>query len=129
MTIELTALNWAPDFARGFVKDLRVRWALEEAALPYTQRLIGEEERNSGAYLRQQPFAQVPFYKDNEVELFESGAILIHLAQKHEALAPRDAAGQARTVSWVCAALNSIEPFAMDVVFTDLFYQDSISSI
>lgn len=125
MTIEITAFKWVPDFAQGYVKDLRVRWALEEAGLTYTQHLIDEAEKTSERYLGRQPFAQVPVYKDDDVELFESGAILIYLSQKHEVLAPRDPAGQARATSWVCAALNSIEPFVMDVVHTNLFYADA----
>ena len=125
MTIEITAFKWVPDFARGYVKDLRVRWALEEVGLTYAQHLIDEDEKTSEAYLHRQPFAQVPVYKDDDVELFESGAILIYLAQRHEALAPSDPAGQARATSWVCAALNSIEPFVMDVVHTELFYPDA----
>ncbi len=125
MTVEITAFKSVPDFAKGFVKDLRVRWALEEAGVAYTERLIDGDDQASQAYRRRQPFGQVPVYKDDQVELFESGAILIYLAQKHEVLAANDPAAQARAVSWVCAALNSVEPFVMDVVFTDLFYADA----
>ena len=124
MTIELTAFKTVPDFAKGFVKDLRVRWALEEAGLSYTERLIDHEEKATPAYRRRQPFAQVPAYKDDDVELFETGAILLYLAKTSEALAPPDPAGQARTASWVCAALNSIEPYVADVLIAQLFYPD-----
>lgn len=124
MTIELTAFKTVPDFAKGFVKDLRVRWALEEAGLSYTERLIDHEEKLMPAYRRRQPFAQVPAYKDHEVELFESGAILLYLARTSEALAPSDPVAQARTASWVCAALNSIEPYVANIVMTQLFYPD-----
>lgn len=124
MTIELTAFKTVPDFAKGFVKDLRVRWALEEAGISYTERLIDHEEKMTPAHRRRQPFAQVPVYKDDNVELFESGAILLYLARTSEALAPSDPAGQARATSWVCAALNSIEPYVADVLMTQLFYPD-----
>ena len=83
MSIEITAFKWVPDFAKGFVKDLRVRWALEEAGLAYTQHLIDAEEQASEPYLRRQPFGQVPVYKDDEVELFESGGILISSTPMH----------------------------------------------
>ncbi|MEO0982910.1 MAG: glutathione S-transferase family protein [Pseudomonadota bacterium] len=125
MTIELTAFEIVPDFAKGFVKDLRVRWALEEAGLAYTERLIGADEQASAAYRRRQPFAQVPVYRDDEAELFESGAIVLHLAERSEALSPTDPAGRARVKTWVCAALNSIDPFVANLVLVDLFYADA----
>ena len=116
MAIEITAFNWVPPFAQGYVKDVRIRWALEEAGLPYAVRLIDHEEKLTAAYRRRQPFSQVPVYRDDEVELFETGAILIHLAGKSEALAPGDAAGRARASAWVLAALNSIEPHAQNLI-------------
>ncbi|HEV2675437.1 MAG TPA: glutathione S-transferase family protein [Aliidongia sp.] len=112
MTIEVSAFRWVPPFAQGYVRDLRVRWALEEAALPYEATLIDGTVQKSAAYREWQPFGQVPAYKDGDVEMFESGAIVLHLATRSEALAPRDAAGHARVTTWVIAALNSIEPFA-----------------
>lgn len=111
VTIEVSAFKWVPPFAVGFVRDLRVRWALEEAGLPYEVRLIGLEEKSSEAYRAWQPFAQVPAYRDDEVEMFESGAIVLHLMEKSEALAPRDPRGRANVMCWVVAALNSVEPF------------------
>lgn len=122
MTIQLTAFKWVPDFAQGHVKDLRVRWALEEAGLPYEQVLIDGNDQSSDAYRRWQPFGQVPAYRDNNVELFESGAIVLHIAETSETLAPRDAAGRARVAAWVIAALNSIEPHVHNVVTLDLFH-------
>ena len=116
MTIQLTALKWVPPFAQGYVKDLRIRWALEEAGLPYEAILMGLTAAKSADYRRWQPFGQVPAYRDDEVELFESGAIVIHLAAKSEALAPADVAGRARVTGWVIAALNSIEPHAQNVI-------------
>ncbi|MEO1092083.1 MAG: glutathione S-transferase family protein [Pseudomonadota bacterium] len=116
MTITLTAFRWVPPFAQGFVKDLRVRWALEEAGLAYEVTLIDPLIQASEAYRAWQPFGQVPAYRDDEVELFESGAIVLHVAAKSEALAPIDAADRARVSSWVIAALNSIEPYVVNLV-------------
>jgi glutathione S-transferase len=113
MTIELTAFRWVPPFAQGYVRDLRLRWALEEAGLPYTVTLVGLEDRESETYRRWQPFGQVPAYRDETVEMFESGAIVLRIAARSEALAPRDEAGQARVATWVFAAMNSIEPFVL----------------
>lgn len=116
MTIEITTFAWVPPVAQGYVKDLRLRWALEEAGLPYEVRTIGLGEKESEAHLRRQPFGQVPVYRDETVELFETGSILLRLAERSERLAPSDPAGRARTASWVFAALNSIEPFAQDLI-------------
>ncbi len=119
-----SSFNWVPDFARGYVKEFRVRWALEEAGLPYEELCISQEDKVTPAYLAKQPFAQVPCYEDGEVAMFESGAILLHIAEKSEALMPRDAQGRARTMSWVFAALNSVEPAVSAVTHIDLFYKD-----
>ena len=110
MTIEVSALDWVPEFARGYVKDLRVRWALEEAGLPYAVELACEETRAADAYRAWQPFGQVPAYRDGDIEMFESGAIALHIAFASEALAPADPAGRARVASWVFAATTSIQP-------------------
>lgn len=122
MTIEVTAFRWVPPFAQGYVRDLRVRWALEEAGLPYEAKLIDRQIQTSHAYRQQQPFAQVPAYKDDDVEMFESGAIVLYLADKSEALAPKDPAGRARVITWVVAALNSIEPWVQNFVHLDAFH-------
>jgi len=114
MTIEIAAYSWVPAFAQGYVRDLRVRWALEEAGLPYEATLLDARVARPSSYRQWQPFGQVPAYRDEEVELFESGAIVLHLAGKSEALAPRDPAAQARMTTWVIAALNSIEPFSQN---------------
>jgi len=116
MTIEVSAFRWVPPFAQGYVRDLRVRWALEEAGIPYEARLIDGATLASADYRGWQPFGQVPAYRDGEVEMFESGAIVLHLAERSEALAPRDAAGRARVTTWVLAALNSIEPHAQNLI-------------
>ena len=122
MTIEVTAFSWVPPFAQGYVRDLRVRWALEEAGLPYEARLIDPRARESSDYFDWQPFGQVPAYRDGEVEMFESGAIVLHLAGKSEALAPKDPAGRARVTTWVLAALNSVEPQVQNLVHLDAFH-------
>lgn len=122
--IEITAFRWVPDFAKGQVRDLRVRWALEEAGLAYRERLLDATSPRPAEYLREQPFDQVPVYRDAEVEMFESGAIVLHIAEKSEALMPLDPQGRARTASWVLAALNSIEPFLQQVASIDIFYKD-----
>ena len=116
MTIQVTAFRWVPPFAQGYVKDLRVRWALEEAGLDYEVLLIDPEVQASPDYRRWQPFGQVPAYRDGEVELFESGAIVLHIAAKSQELGPADAAGRARVSAWVVAALNSIEPHAQNFI-------------
>ncbi len=121
MTITLTAFRWVPPFAQGYVRDLRIRWALEEAGLPYAVTLVDPQVQASDSYRQWQPFGQVPAYRDDAVEMFESGAIVLHIAEKSEALAPRDEAGRARVATWVIAALNSIEPHAQNLVELDAF--------
>ena len=106
---ELTiwTLDWVPDGPRGFVRDLRLRWACEEAGLAYAVRTVAFQGRETN-HLEDQPFGQVPFLKDGGIEIFESGACLLHLARKSETLMPRDPAGEAETMQWTIAALNSI---------------------
>ena len=110
MTIQVAAFRWVPPFVQGFVRDIRVRWALEEAGIPYGVSLVDRQVQASESYRHWQPFGQVPAYRDDTVEMFESGAIVLHVAAKSEALAPKDEAGRARVTSWVIAALNSVEP-------------------
>jgi glutathione S-transferase len=120
--IKVSAFRWVPDFARGLVRDLRVRWALEEAGLPYESRLIGPEDQKSARYRAMQPFGQVPAYEEDGLVLFESGAILLHIAERSDALMPREADARARTTAWMFAALNSVEPHIQDVAAIDLFH-------
>ncbi len=122
MTLCVSAFRWVPPFAQGFVRDLRVRWALEEAGLPYEAVLIGGREQASADYRAWQPFGQVPAYRDGVVEIFESGAIVLHLAAKSPMLAPTDEAGHARMTTWVIAALNSVEPHVQGLVHLDAFH-------
>jgi glutathione S-transferase len=120
--IRVTAFRWVPPFARGLVRDLRVRWALEEAGLPYEQRLIGREDQGSESYRRLQPFGQVPAYEEDGLVLFESGAIVLHVAQRSETLLPADPERRARVTAWMFAALNSVEPAIQHLAGLDLFY-------
>jgi glutathione S-transferase len=120
--ITVTAFRWVPDFARGLVRDLRVRWALEEAGIPYRQRLIGLDDQASEAYRRRQPFGQVPVYEEGMLTLFESGAIVLHIAERCEALLPADAAACARVRAWMFAALNTLEPPIQNLAEIDLFH-------
>lgn len=122
--ITVTAFRWVPPFAQGLVRDLRVRWALEEAGLPYQVRLIGPEDQGTASYRALQPFGQVPVFEEDGLELFESGAILHHIAQRSPALAPADRKGQARMTSWMFAALNSVEPHVQNLATIDLFNAD-----
>jgi glutathione S-transferase len=100
--------DWAPEGPRGFVRDLRLRWACEEAGLDYEVRTIPFEGRETN-HLERQPFGQVPFLTDGDLEIFESGAGLLHLARKSDRLMPKDPAGEAATLQWTIAALNSVE--------------------
>jgi glutathione S-transferase len=100
--------DWGPEGPRGFVRDMRLRWACEEAGLAYTVRTVPFDDRQTN-HLDRQPFGQVPFLTDGDLEIFESGAGLLHLARKSEKLMPPDPAGEAETLQWTIAALNSIE--------------------
>jgi glutathione S-transferase len=120
--IRLTAFNWVPPFAEGLVRDLRIRWALEEAGLPYEERLLAQGEQNGPEYRAVQPFGQVPAIEENGLTLFESGAILLHIGERSETLLPRDPAGRANAIQWVFAALNSVEPHVQNLVLIDIFY-------
>jgi glutathione S-transferase len=120
--ITVSALKAVPDFAKGQVRDLRVRWALEEAGLPYETRLLEHGERDGPAYRALQPFGQVPIIEEDGHVLFESGAILLHIGARSDVLLPSDPGQRERATQWVFAALNSIEPalanlFLVDVVF------------
>lgn len=121
--LEITAFEWVPDFAQGFVRDLRPRWACEETGLPYRERLISAVERPSW-YFDEQPWGQVPHLKDGDISLFESGAILLHLGEKSETLMPRDPQGRAGAIAWTFAALNSVEPLAFELANVTIFAKD-----
>ena len=108
--IRVSAFRWVPPFAQGLVRDLRVRWALEEAGLAYEEQLIGPEEQKSASYRALQPFGQVPAFEEDGLVLFESGAIVLHIAERSEVLMPSDPGARARTKTWMFAALNTVEP-------------------
>jgi glutathione S-transferase len=120
--IEITAFRWVPEFAQGVVRDLRARWALEEAGLDYRVRLLGQER--PAEYLKEHPFDQVPCFRDGAVRIFESGAIVQYIGEKSEALLPRDPQGKYRAIQWTYAALNSVEPALFNVLAIDIFYPD-----
>jgi glutathione S-transferase len=123
--IQVSAFNWVPPFARGLVRDLRVRWALEEAGRDYAVRTLDARAERPADYLLEQPFGQVPSYSDETVNLFESGAIVLHIGEDCEALLPRDPAARARAVAWAFAALNSVETMVQQLAAIDLFYADA----
>ena len=120
--IEITAFQWVPEFAQGLVRDLRVRWALEEAGLDYRVRLLGQQRPIE--YLKDQPFDQVPCFTDGTVQIFETGAIVQYIGERSEALLPRDPQGKYRAIQWTYAALNSVEPGVQHRVLLDAFYGD-----
>lgn len=122
--ITISAFRWVPDFARGQVRDLRVRWALEEAGLPYRTRLLQIGDQDKPDYRALQPFGQVPTFEEDDLVLFESGAIVLHIGERCEALLPSDPAARSRAMQWLIAALNSIEPFVINVALIDLFYKN-----
>jgi glutathione S-transferase len=118
----VTAFKWVPPFAQGLVRDLRVRWALEEAGLPYTEKLLGAGEQNSPAHRAVQPFGQVPVYEEDGLTLFESGSIVLHIGERSPVLLPKDAGKKARAITWMFAALNSLEPHVQNLTAIDLFF-------
>jgi glutathione S-transferase len=122
--ITISAFRWVPPFAQGHVRDLRVRWALEEAGLPYETRLLEQGDQDKPEYRALQPFGQVPILEEDGHALFESGAIVLHIGERSEVLLPKDPLARARATQWVIAALNSIEPHLMNVAIIDLFYAD-----
>ena len=118
--IEITAFKLVPEFAQGVVRDLRVRWALEEAGLDYRARLLDQER--PAEYLLEQPFDQVPCFNDGKVRIFETGAIAQYLGEQSEVLLPRDPQGKYRAIQWTYAALNSVEPAVLNLLLIDIFY-------
>jgi glutathione S-transferase len=119
--ITISAFEWVPDFAQGQVRDLRARWALEEAGLPYVTRLLKQGDQDKPEYRAIQPFGQVPILEEGDFVLFESGAIVLHIADRSEGLLPKAPQERARATQWLISALNSIEPFVMEVARIDLF--------
>lgn len=122
-SIEITAYHWVPEFAQGLVRDLRARWALEEAGLDYRVRLLNVQAKPAD-YVKEQPFEQVPILSDGKVRIFESGAILQYIGEQSETLLPRDPQGKYRAIQWTYAALNSVEPAVQHRALLDVFYAD-----
>jgi glutathione S-transferase len=122
--ITLSAFSWVPPFAHGLVRDLRVRWALEEAGWPYEERLVDLQSKNSPEYRQLQPFGQVPAFEEDGLVLFESGSIVLHIAERSPALMPVDARDRAHVKTWMFAALNSVEQHVQNLTEIDLFNAD-----
>lgn len=122
--ITISALSVVPEFAKGQVRDLRARWALEEAGLPYRTRLLAPGEQDTPEYRALQPFGQVPILEENGHVLFESGAILLYIGARSPVLLPTEAAARERAVQWVFAALNSVEPAIQNLALIDAFYSN-----
>lgn len=120
--IRVTAFKWAPPFVQGLVRDIRVRWALEEAGLPYTEKLLEFGAQNTPEHRAMQPFGQVPVYEEEGLTLFESGSIVMHIGEKSPVLLPREPAARARVRTWMIAALNSVEPHVQALAVIDLFH-------
>lgn len=118
----ITTFGWVPAFARGFVRDLRPRWAFEEVEQPYRVNLISDAK--CAEHRRMQPFGQVPTYQDDEATIFESGAIVLRIAERAGKLIPGDAAGRMQALQWLVAALTSVEPFVMARAINDIFEAD-----
>lgn len=110
MTPTITAFERSPDRGRGLARDMRVRWALEEVGLPYDVRLVSFSEMKEPAHRARHPFGQIPTYEEGDLTLFESGAIILHIAERHAGLLPADANARARAIAWMFAALNTVEP-------------------
>jgi len=115
MTITITAFERSPDGGKGLARDTRVRWALEEAGLPYDVRLVSFAEMKQPAHLAVHPFGQIPTYEEGDLALFETGAIVFHIAERHPALLPADPDARARAITWMFAALSSVEPPVLDL--------------
>jgi glutathione S-transferase len=120
MTPTITAFERSPDRGRGLARDMRVRWALEEVGQPYEVRLLSFSEMKEPAHLKLHPFGQIPTYEEGDLALFESGAIVFHIAQRHAGLLPDDASARARAITWMFAALNTVEPPIVDRSMTTL---------
>jgi glutathione S-transferase len=120
----ITAFESSPDRGRGQARDMRLRWALEEIGLPYDVRLVSFAAMKQPAHLALHPFGQIPTYEDGDLALFESGAIVLHLAERHGGLLPKDANARARAIAWMFAALNTLEPPIVDLGMAMLFERD-----
>ena len=121
--VQVSVLRWAPPIVHGLVRDLRVRWALEEAGWPYREHVVSREDQASASYRELQPFGQVPAFRTEELTLFESGAIVHHIAERSPALMPQEPASRSQVTAWMFGALNSVEPPIMMFNILDMVYQ------
>jgi len=124
MTPTITAFERSPDRGRGLARDMRIRWALEEVGQPYQVRLVSFQAMKEPAHRALHPFGQIPTYEEGDLGLFESGAIVFHIAEHHAGLLPDDANARARAITWIFAALNTVEPPIIDRSMATLFEQD-----
>ena len=124
MTITITAFERSPDGGKGLARDTRVRWALEEAGQPYEVRLVSFRAMKEPAHLALHPFGQIPTYEEDGLVLFETGAIVLHIAQRYNGLLPADDHARARAVTWMFAALNTVEPPILELVTARIFEGD-----
>ncbi|WP_163865464.1 glutathione S-transferase family protein [Myxococcus eversor] len=124
MTITITAFERSPDRGNGLARDMRVRWALEEVGQPYEVRLLSFDAMKEPAHKALHPFGQIPTYEEGELALFESGAIVFHIAERHAGLLPEDSNGRARAIAWMFAALNTVEPPIFDRSLVTILERD-----
>src|ERR1700741_3263028 len=124
MTITITAFERSPDGGKGLARDMRVRWALEEVGQPYEVRLLSFSKMRKSEHRRVHPFGQIPTYEEGDLALFESGAIVFHIAERHAGLLPEDANARARAITWMFAALNTVEPPIVDRAMAVLLEHD-----
>src|SRR5258708_22127962 len=124
MTPTITAFERSPDRGRGLARDMRVRWALEEVGQPYDVRLLSFSEMKEPAHLMLHPFGQIPTYEEGDLALFETGAIVFHIAERHAGLLPDEANARARAITWMFAALNTVEPPILDREIATLVEHD-----
>ena len=124
MTPTITVFEQSPDRGRGLARDMRVRWALEEAGQPYEVRLVSFDAMKEPAHLGLHPFGQIPTYEESDLALFESGAIVFHIAERHAGLLPEDANARARAITWMFAALNTVEPPILELTIAKLLEGD-----
>jgi glutathione S-transferase len=124
MTVTITAFERSPDGGKGLARDTRVRWALEEVGQSYEVRLLSFEAKVQPEHLRLHPFGLIPTYEDGEVGIFETGAIILHIAEQHAGLLPDDASARMRAIAWMFAALNTVEPPILELVTARIFEGD-----
>ena len=124
MTPTITAFERSPDRGRGLARDMRVRWALEEVGQPYDVRLVSFSQMKEPAHRALQPFGQIPTYEEGDLVVFETGAIVLHIAERHGGLLPNDANARARAITWMFAALNTVEPPLVELAVAMIFERD-----